>query len=233
MYENIRVTAVIAAAGKGSRMNSHINKQYIMLKDKPVLAHTLTGFEKCGSIDTIIVVAAPEDIDYCRKSIVDRFCLTKVRAILAGGQTRQQSVARGLEAVEDGIVVIHDGARPFVDCDLVEAGIGLLLEKNLDGAACALPVRDTVKLVGPDQVVERTLDREKIRAVQTPQCFLRRPVAKAHKRATREGIEATDDLALLEHYEYRVGLYAGRYDNIKITTPEDLLLARVLMEGRN
>ena len=233
MYRNFIVTAVVVAAGRGSRMNSPVNKQYLMLKGKPILAHTLSALQRCDIVDRILVVAAQDDIPRCRRSVVEEFSLTKVTDVLTGGATRQQSVEAGLKAVVEGIVVIHDGARPFVDCSLVERGVERLVGQNLDGIACAVPVKDTVKLVDDEERVKMPLVRERLRAVQTPQCFIAEAVKEAHLRASGEVVGATDDLALLEHYGYRVGLYPGRYDNIKITTPEDLLLAEVLMEGRN
>ncbi|MFA7214605.1 MAG: 2-C-methyl-D-erythritol 4-phosphate cytidylyltransferase [Bacillota bacterium] len=233
MYRNLTVTAVVVAAGKGSRMNSPVNKQYLMLKDKPILAHTLSVFQRCDIVDHIVVVAARKDIPCCRQSVVEGFSLTKVKDILAGGCTRQQSATMALEYVEEGIVVIHDGVRPFVDCSLIERGVEKLVGQNIDGTACAVPVKDTVKLVDDGERVQRTLDRARLRAVQTPQCFMAEVIKEVHRKAAVEGAEATDDLALLEHYGYRVSLYPGRYDNIKITTPEDLLLAEVLMEGRD
>lgn len=233
MYRSMPVTAIITAAGKGARMKSPVSKQFLDLNGKPVLAHTLLAFQQCGAVDGILVIAAPEDIDRCGEDIVERFGITKVKGILAGGSTRQQSAAAGLEAVEEGIVVIHDGARPLVDRSLIEQGIGRLMDLSLDGTACAVPVKDTVKLVDRAERVERTLDRERLRAVQTPQCFKAGAIKEAHRRAALEGVQATDDLMLLEHYGYRVALYPGRHDNIKITTPEDLLLAGVLLEGRD
>lgn len=233
MYRSLTVTAIITAAGKGTRMKSPLSKQFLDLNGRPVLAHTLLAFQQCEAVDGILVVMEPEYIDHCGEDIVERFGISKVRGILAGGSTRQQSVAAGLEAVPEGIVVIHDGARPLVGCGLIEQGIERLMDLGLDGTACAVPVKDTVKLVDRTERVERTLDRERLRAVQTPQCFKAAAVKEAHRRAAQEGIQATDDLMLLEHYGYRVALYPGRYDNIKITTPEDLLLAGVLLEGRD
>ena len=232
MYRNVPVTAIITAAGKGVRMKSQVSKQFLDLNGRPVLAHTLLAFQHCGVVDNILVVAAPEGIERCSEDIVERFGITKVKGILAGGSTRQQSVAAGLEAVEEGVVVIHDGVRPLVSCSLIEQGIERLMDLDLDGTACAVPVKDTVKLVDRAERVERTLDRERLRAVQTPQCFRAGTVKEAHRRAALEGVQATDDLMLLECYGYRVALYPGRYDNIKITTPEDLLLAGVLPERR-
>jgi 2-C-methyl-D-erythritol 4-phosphate cytidylyltransferase len=231
MYRNFPVTAVITAAGKGARMKSPVGKQFIELKGKPILVHTLLAFEKCQSVDVILVAAAPKDIIRCEE-IIERFGITKVKEILAGGSTRQQSVAACIAAVSDGLVVIHDGVRPFVDCGLIEQGIERLLDLGLDGIACAVPVKDTIKLVDAEGRVVKTLDRERLRSAQTPQCFKAKAVKEAHRRAALEGLQATDDLMLLESYGYSVGLYPGRYRNIKITTPEDLAVADSLMEGR-
>ncbi|HZX45921.1 MAG TPA: 2-C-methyl-D-erythritol 4-phosphate cytidylyltransferase [Clostridia bacterium] len=233
MYRSLTVTAIITAAGKGTRMKSPLSKQFLDLNGRPVLAHTLLAFQHCGVVDGILVVVAPGYIDRCGEDIVERFGITKVKGILAGGGTRQQSVSIGLEAVQEGIVVIHDGARPLVGCGLIEKGIERLMDLGLDGTACAVPIKDTVKLVDGAERVERTLDRERLRAVQTPQCFRAASVKEAHRRAALEGVQATDDLMLLERCGYRVALYPGLYDNIKITTPEDLLLAKVLLEGRD
>lgn len=233
MYKELTVAAVVVAAGRGSRMNSPLAKQYLCVNDKPLLAYSLSALQQCGIIDHILVVVAQDDMLRCRQDVVRRFSLGKVRDILVGGITRQQSVAAGLEAVKENIVVIHDGARPLIDSDLINQGIKKLVEQGLDGVACAVPVKDTIKLVDDFGNVKKTLNRAELRAVQTPQCFIAEKIKKAHERAAIDGIEATDDLAVLEHYGYRTGLYPGQYDNIKITTPEDLTLMKALMGERS
>lgn len=229
VYRNFTVTALIVAAGKGIRMGGSLKKPYINIGGKPLLARTLDVFQHCDTVDDIAVTVAGEDISRCRSGIVEMFSLTKVTDVLAGGGTRQQSVAAGLEVVAGDIVVIHDGARPFIDCGLIEQCVEKLILQNIEGIACAVVPKDTIKSVDIKGVVQKTLDRESLRAVQTPQCFIAESVKRAHKNAAREGIAATDDLALLEHYGRRVGLHTGRYSNIKITTPEDLLIAEALI----
>jgi 2-C-methyl-D-erythritol 4-phosphate cytidylyltransferase len=232
MYRGSTVSALVAAAGKGTRMGSGINKQYLSLGGKPVLARTLQAMQACDLIDDILVVAARGDIAYCQHNIVQAFLLSKVTRIIEGGNTRQQSVALGLQALDCDMVVIHDGARPFVTCEMIEKGLGLLGDRKCDGAVCAVPLKDTVKLVNSKGMVERTLERDRLMAVQTPQCFFLSTIKEAYRRAKADAFEATDDSMLLERYGYTVQLYSGDYRNIKITTPEDLLFARaIISEG--
>jgi 2-C-methyl-D-erythritol 4-phosphate cytidylyltransferase len=231
MYRNMKVSVLVAAAGKGKRMKSSINKQYLTLGDKPVLAHTLQVLQNCSIVDEVIVVAVKDEITYCKKNIVKAFSFSKVRNIVEGGYTRQQSVANGIEVLNCDLVVVHDGARPFFTCGLIERGIKLLLEGEYKGTACAVPLKDTVKVVSGDEIVVETLDRSKLRAVQTPQCFYYPVIKEVYNRAKIDNIEATDDAMLLEHYGYKVKLYPGSYRNIKITTPEDLTIARTFVEG--
>ena len=231
MYGNLGVTAVVVAAGRGSRMKTCVKKQYLMLGDKPVLARTLQVFENCSVVDSVVLVVPRGEVKYCEENIVDRYSYSKVRKVLPGGDTCQRSVAEGLDAVKDEIVVIHDGVRPLFDCYLVEEGIRLLVEGGYHGTACAVPVKDTVKIVDKEEIVQETLNREQLRAVQTPQCFYYEVINRVYEKACKEGIESTDDSGLLEYYGYKIKLYPGSYRNIKITTPEDILLARVLMGG--
>ncbi len=231
MYRGLKIAAVVPAAGKGSRMNTDISKQYLMLGDKPVLVHTLQALEKCRLIDGIVVVAAQGEIEYCRKIIVEKYNLKKVTGVLPGGDTRQQSVERGVDATKSDIVIVHDGARPFLNNRLIEEGIRLLVEGEYQGTGCAVPVKDTVKMVDREEVVKETLPREYLRAVQTPQFFCRSVLHRVHKEALAEGTESTDDLMLLERYGYSVKLFRGSYSNIKITTPVDMALAEIILKG--
>lgn len=231
MYRGLKIAAIIAAAGKGSRMKTSVNKQYIILKNKPVLAHTLEVFENSELVDNIVVVTGEKEVEYCRRNVVEKYGCKKISSIIFGGDTRQQSVNRGLTEVDCDIVVVHDGARPFLCNELIENGIKLLLEGEYHGTVCAVPVKDTIKLVGDEEMVNRTLDRKHLRAVQTPQCFYYSVLCEVQQRALKDGIKSTDDSMLLEHYGYNVKLYPGSYINIKITTPEDMLLAKILLEG--
>jgi 2-C-methyl-D-erythritol 4-phosphate cytidylyltransferase len=231
MYRGLKVTALVVAAGKGTRMNTNVKKQYMLLGGKPVLARTLQAMQDCDVVDDVLVVTARGEIDYCWQNIVQAFSLSKVAKIVEGGDTRQQSVARGLEVLNCDIVIIHDGARPFVTCEIIEQGVRLLDQKGCDGAVCAVPLKDTVKLADINGVVERTLDRNRLMAAQTPQCFFLSTVKEAYKRAQAEAFEATDDSMLLERYGYTVQLYQGDYKNIKITTQEDIYIAQAMSEG--
>lgn len=232
MYRKNRIAAVVAAAGKGSRMKGAINKQFLMLGDKPVLAHTLQVLQECGIVDEVIVVAAKDEIERCYEYIIKPYGFSKVRNVIAGGGTRQRSVAYGLDTVcsDTDIIVLHDGARPFYSCELIEQGVRIIAEGHGEGAVCAVPLKDTIKVAGKNGEVAVTLDRSKLRAVQTPQCFRYSKILEAHRMAEREGKEATDDAMLLEELGYKVVLYPGSDRNIKITTPEDMIIAKAFLK---
>ena len=230
MKKNIskRVCAIIAAAGKGSRMNSEINKQYMEIAGKPVLARTVQIFEGCGLVDEIILVVNSGDIVYCKQDIVDEYGFRKVTAIIAGGETRQQSVYNGLMQLDGntGIVLIHDGARPFVSEKSIADSIAVAEEY---GSACvAVPVKDTIKSAGADKLVKETLDRSELWSIQTPQTFRYELITDAHKKALEAGFSGTDDAMLAERLGYPLRLVYGSYYNIKITTEEDLVLAEAI-----
>ncbi|MBA1336431.1 MAG: 2-C-methyl-D-erythritol 4-phosphate cytidylyltransferase [Firmicutes bacterium] len=231
MYRKKRIAAVVAAAGKGSRMNGTINKQFLMLGDKPILAHTLRVLQGCSVVDEVIVVAAKDEIEYCYEHIINPYGFSKVRDVVAGGATRQRSMANGLNTVhpDTDIVVLHDGVRPFYSCELIEQGVRIIVEGRGDGAVCAVPLKDTVKVVGENGEAAATLDRSKLQAVQTPQCFRYSKILEAYRMAEREGREATDDSTLLEEFGGRVVLYPGSNRNIKITTPEDMIIAKAFL----
>ncbi|KOF56860.1 MULTISPECIES: 2-C-methyl-D-erythritol 4-phosphate cytidylyltransferase [Clostridium] len=219
--------AIIMAAGKGKRMKAGINKQFILLKNKPILSYTIDKFQKNSSIDEIIIVAAPDEIDFCRNEIVYKYNFSKVKKIVCGGKERQDSVLNGLMAAKGSdIVLIHDGARPFVDNRIIDEGIEYA--KIYGGAACGMTPKDTIKVRSMDGFSERTIDRSKLFCVQTPQCFRYEEILKAHLYAKENNITATDDTMLFETLSNKVYLYGGSYNNIKITTPEDLYSAEKL-----
>jgi len=227
------VAAVIAAAGRGTRMDLDINKQYIEIHGMPILAMTISKFEECSFIDEIIVVANKDEIDYCRKNVIERFGFTKVRSVTEGGDSRQRSVYNGLKQVSAGcgIVLIHDGARPFVSNDSI---IECIEAAGKYGAACvAVPAKDTIKESDADGFVIRTLDRSSLWQIQTPQAFAYEMIMDAHSRAARDMFEATDDAMLAEKYGHRVRLVMGGYSNIKVTTKEDLAFAEVLFRRQH
>lgn len=230
MDDNLRV--VVAAAGTGSRMGSRINKQYLLLNDRPVLAYSLDVFEQYDPIDEVIIVAKPSEIAYCEQEIVNKYQYRKVTQVVAGGSERQDSVWAGLSRLDEhtAYVAVHDGARPLLSLELLES---LFREAKEWGAAIpGVLVRDTLKMVDREGFVGQTLDRTNIIAVQTPQIFKFEEIQRAYREAYQEGFSATDDAALFEKYIGRVKVVPGQRDNIKITTPEDLTIAMGLLEAR-
>jgi len=223
-----KVSAVIVAAGTGSRMNMNEKKQFITIGGLPVIVHCLKVFDNCNAIDDIIVVINSDDIDYFTGDICKRFLFSKIKSVVIGGETRQQSVYNGLKAVDmdTGIVAIHDGARPFIREEEIIASIEAARKF---GASCvAVPVKDTIKTVGKDGFVLDTPDRTTLWAVQTPQTFKYDIIVRAHDLAREKGLSGSDDAFLAEAAGYKVYIVEGSYDNIKITTREDLLFAEYL-----
>ncbi|MEW5910560.1 MAG: 2-C-methyl-D-erythritol 4-phosphate cytidylyltransferase [Thermodesulfobacteriota bacterium] len=228
-----RTSAIIVAAGKGNRMGLDRPKQYLLLDDRPVLSHTLSVFNECNEIDGIILVLPEEDFNFCRNSILDDIRIRKPLKLVSGGKERQDSVGRGLEAVEDpeGIVVIHDGVRPFIkNSEITEC-----IRQARKTGACALGVhaQDTLKQTDPEGDVLQTLERENIWMVQTPQAFRVRIIKTAHEHAAKTGHRATDDARLVELTGHPVRMLKGSRINFKITTPEDLELARAVVMFRS
>jgi 2-C-methyl-D-erythritol 4-phosphate cytidylyltransferase len=191
------------------------------------LARVLDTFQKCKKIDEIVVVMGTKNIEACRR-LVKAEGWSKVKDIVLGGKRRQDSVAEGLKYVKDADwVVIHDGARPLVTIDLIERG--LAAAQATGAAAAAVPVTDTIKETQKDEIVRRTLPRQNLRAIQTPQVFRGDIIKKAYEHAIGD---VTDDATLVEKAGYKVKLYMGSYDNIKITTPDDLAVAEALVKKR-
>lgn len=223
--------ALIPAAGMGRRMGGSLNKQYLLLDGKPILAHTLDLFQNADFIDEIFVVVPAEEIEYCRIHVVEKYGRGKVKQLVAGGAQRQNSVLNGLRALDcqdEDVVLIHDGVRPFVPLTVVQRSIEMALE--YDGALVAVPVKDTVKIVKSAFVTE-TPAREALWLAQTPQTFRYRIIRAAHEQAETEGFSGTDDASLLERIGGKVHVVIGDYRNIKITTPEDLILAQAFLDA--
>ncbi len=223
------VSAIIVAGGKGTRLSDTTKKQYIKLNNKEVLAHTIEVFERMPIIKEIIVVCPREDLDFVEDKICDKYKFKKVR-VIEGGKERQHSVYNGIKSLSDDAthVVIHDGARPFLRQD---DALRVTL-KMLDNGASVLgiPMRETVKMCVGGEVIE-TLDRETIYSIQTPQCFEKELIKRAHKNARQNNILATDDSFLVEQLGEKVYIVEGSASNIKITTPEDLVVAEKLLEN--
>lgn len=228
----MRVTALIPAAGSGERIGGKINKQFIEISGKPILVYTLEKFEECKSIDEVILILPQRWLEYGRSQIVARFGLQKVKRIIPGGRERQDSVYQGLKAIEEktDIVLIHDGVRPFIRPDKIEDSIRLC--QQFGAVILALPVRYTVKEIR-DGAVVKTLDRDLLWEIQTPQTFRYPIILEAYSKAMKEGFYSTDDSALVERVGYKVRILEGQWDNIKITSPWDLELAKLLIKNAN
>ena len=222
-------SAIIVAAGRGLRMGAGESKQYLSLGGRPILVHTLEVFERMPEAEEIVLVASEEEIGKAR-ALVERYGVSKVAAVVAGGADRQGSVREGLKAVRDGAewVMVHDAVRPFVRPEHIRRLQAAMEESG--AAVLAVPVKDTVKVVA-DGIVRETPDRSTLWAVQTPQAFRLALLRRAHDLALAEGLAATDDAMLVERLGAEVRVVEGDYRNIKITTPEDLLWAEALIKG--
>ena len=217
-----KVGAVIAAAGSSQRM-SGADKVWALLGGKPILARVVDTFHRCNHIDQIVIVLSEQNLEQ-GKQLVMKQGWSKVSDVCAGGRRRQDSVAAGLRRLSNcDWVVIHDGVRPLVTADLINRGLEAAEETG--AAVAAVPVTDTIKLAGEDRIVRQTPPRQNLWAVQTPQVFDIKTITEAYSRATGD---VTDDASLVEQLGYRVKIYMGAYDNIKITTPDDLALVQVL-----
>jgi len=229
-YKNKKISVIIAAAGMGKRMNSNINKQYILLNDKPILFYTLDKFEKNEFVDDIVIVAKEDEINYCNNNIVNKYGFKKIKEIVAGGKERRDSVYNGLKMVdpESDIVLIHDGARPFVDDEIINSSIKEVIVNK--AIVVGVPVKDTIKTVNNDNIIESTPNRSHLWKVQTPQSFSYKIIMDCYNKGIEEDLNVTDDSMLVENFGYPVKMIMGNYKNIKITTPEDLVMGKNFLE---
>jgi 2-C-methyl-D-erythritol 4-phosphate cytidylyltransferase len=225
------VTAIIVAAGKGVRMQGSLRKQYLPLAGLPILAHTLTVLAKCELVGQIYLVIPQDDFDFCRERILNRIKLAATVNLVAGGARRQESVYRGLQQLDPGcrIVVIHDGVRPFVQPDQITACINGA--QKFGACILGIPAYDTLKQVDKSENIVNTITRDAIWLAQTPQAFRYDLVKKAHDQARLDGYQGTDDASLVERLGTTVKIIRGSRSNIKITTKEDLEIARALLEN--
>ncbi|MDD2309518.1 MAG: 2-C-methyl-D-erythritol 4-phosphate cytidylyltransferase [Desulfuromonadaceae bacterium] len=226
-----KTIALIPAAGMGKRMGASINKQYLQLAGMPIVARTIAVFEHSPLIDAIYLVIPPEEIAYCQEHVVEAYGFRKIAAIVPGGVERQNSVLNGLNAMQDqlsadDVVLIHDGVRPLVNGNMLRESI--TTASCHDGAVAAVPVKDTIKTV-QDGIINDTPRRENLWQAQTPQSFRFGIIHAAHQSAEADGFSATDDASLIERSGGEVHIIRGDYRNIKITTPEDLILAELFL----
>lgn len=227
-----KTTAIVLAAGQGKRMNTDIQKQYLPIKDKPVLYYSLKAFEE-SLVDKIVLVVGGDDVDYCKSEIVDKYRFSKVAAIVAGGNERYHSVYNGIKAIkwDCEYVFIHDGARPFVTSEIIERAF----EQVKEAKACVvgMPVKDTIKISDERGFIVDTPPRANVWQVQTPQVFEKQLISSAYEKLIineqtllADKIVITDDAMVVEYFEkLPVKLVQGSYENIKITTREDLKIA--------
>ncbi|MBN3348635.1 2-C-methyl-D-erythritol 4-phosphate cytidylyltransferase [Clostridium botulinum] len=222
-------SVIIVAAGKGKRMNSSISKQFLQIKNKPILYYTLSKFSTHESIDEIVLVTLEDKIEAC-SDIIDKYNINKVSKIVPGGKERQDSVYNGLKAVSKDceVVLIHDAARPFATSDIIENGIRYA--NQYGAAACGVIPKDTIKIKDKKGFAIDTPNREDLFIVQTPQCFNYNIILGCHEKLKKHNKKVTDDTMVLENYGKSVYLYEGSYSNIKITTPEDLILGEQILE---
>lgn len=213
-------------------MGGPVPKQFLALGGLPLVVHSLRVFQASPVIDAIILAVPEADIDYCRSEIVQTHGFTKVAQIVAGGIERQDSVRHALKAVgeETEVVVVHDAVRPFVTSRMVEEVVAAARAKG--AAIIALPMRDTVKQVDADHVIERTVDRRPLWLAQTPQAFRRDWLDEAHRKGHLEGVHATDDASLIEWFGRSVSVVEGSGENIKVTRPEDLVIGEAILAAR-
>lgn len=231
---NIKSTVIIPAAGKGKRMNSKKSKQYIEILDKPILAYTIDAFEKCNNINNIILVVGKKEIEYVRDEIVEKYNFKKVIGIIEGGKERQDSVYEGIKEVphDTDIVLIHDGARPFINNHLINKAI--INAHEYGACVLGVKVKDTIKVADNSYNIIDTPNRNKLWSVQTPQAFRKALINKSYEKAKNDKFIATDDSMLVEKYsEVKVKIIEGAYFNIKITTNEDLIIANNFLKYNN
>jgi 2-C-methyl-D-erythritol 4-phosphate cytidylyltransferase len=228
----MRTIAIIPAGGSGKRMQGSLSKQYLLLNGIPVLAHTLMVFQCTPMIHDVLLVVPAGDIEFVIKTIIEKYGVSKVSQVLPGGKERQDSVKKGLDAAGDDydVVVIHDGVRPFISEELIRLSV---LEACMEEAVTTgVPVKDTVKMVDQGGWIMETLSRNRLWLTQTPQAFKREVIKEAYRSAYDDHFYGTDDASLVERIGVRVKMLRGSYENIKITTQEDLLFAEGFMKGR-
>lgn len=227
----MKSTAIVLAAGQGKRMNSKVQKQFLLIKGKPVLYYSLSCFQNSREIEEIIVVTGKDSINFCKQEIIEAYGFSKVKAVIAGGRERYDSVYAGLCACEDSdYVFIHDGARPFLTEDMIRRG----KEAVLASGACVIgmPSKDTIKIADENGMVASTPSRSLVWNIQTPQIFSYAAIREAYERARQQNMaDITDDAMVMERFgNTKIKLVEGSYENIKITTPEDILVAEKILE---
>ncbi len=226
--------AIVVAAGRGLRMKSDTKKQYLLLNGIPILTRTVKVFHDSEDIREIILVVPEEDIIYCRSEILEAYGLINKIHIITGGDQRQESVFNGLKYIhnklefeKDAIVLIHDGVRPFINKEIVRDCIRDVI--RFGACVPAIRISDTVKYVLPDLSIQKTISRENLYLIQTPQCFYLKSILEAFEYAINTSFKGTDEASILEHFGGNIQIIKGSKLNIKITTPEDMSLGELYL----
>ncbi len=228
--DNLKNCAIIVAAGKGKRMGGDISKQYLEIGGVPILTRTLWNFQNCDIIDDMVLVTGKDDIEFCEKEIIEKYNVKKVKAIIEGGAERQNSVYNGLCALDSDtdIVLIHDGVRPFLKGEYIEK---IIYEtQKYESCVLGVKVKDTIKVCDENGIVSETPERNGLWIAQTPQSFKYDLIMEAHKKAIEDNFLGTDDSMLVERIGKKVKMTEGDYDNIKITTVEDLYFGDAIIK---
>ena len=225
------ITAIIPAAGLGKRFGGGTNKPFLTLGGLPLIIWALRALEEIDDITEMVPVFKSEEMAE-GLDLIGRYGITKVKQVVPGGKERQDSVYNGLSSLDTktDIVVIHDGVRPLVEKSLIKEAIRQI--DDADGVIAAVPVKDTIKTVRAENIVQETLDRKSLWAVQTPQVFKYPLLTEAYRKAVSERFYSTDDSAIMERYGGKVKVIMGSYANIKITTPEDIDMAEIFLRKK-
>jgi 2-C-methyl-D-erythritol 4-phosphate cytidylyltransferase / 2-C-methyl-D-erythritol 2,4-cyclodiphosphate synthase len=228
----MKTVAIIPAGGAGRRLKAGIPKQYLSLNELPVLVHSLKVFGEAKVINEIILVVPESDIKFVREELIIKNDLQKVARIVAGGATRQDSVRNGIAAIDVkcDIVVVHDGVRPFVTPEMISRAVEVARE--FQAAVIGVPAKDTIKETQDDDFIVKTVPRQNLWITHTPQAFQFTVLQQAYEAAYRDDYCGTDDASLVERIGLKVKMIAGSYENIKITTPEDLVIAEALLKSK-
>ena len=224
-------SVIIVAAGSGSRMNTNINKQFIKLNDKEIIAHTIEKFYNNKNINDIVIVIKEDEAEFFKKEILDKYRFKNIK-IAYGGKERQDSVYSGIKLLDKNCkyVLIHDGARPFVDEDIINRSLDEV--KVFKSIIVGVPVKDTIKVVNNNNSVVDTPNRSTLWSVQTPQTFDYNIIKRAYEDAFDNNFYGTDDAMLVERIGYTIKMIYGSYNNIKVTTPEDIIIGTQIINSQ-
>jgi 2-C-methyl-D-erythritol 4-phosphate cytidylyltransferase len=228
--------AIITAAGKGTRLKSDISKQFLNIYGKPILAHSISAFQNSSHIKEIYITLPKNYMSFCKEEIIEKYAFSKVKELIIGGDTRQESVYNALQALPSScrVVSIHDGVRPLITTEEINLLIKNLLKLNkkdnlIKGIIMAAPAYETVKKINEDRTVDETITRSLVCMAQTPQTFFFDRILDAYKKALQDNFIGTDDASLMERLGHKIMVVMGRHENIKITTAMDLFLAELIM----